>query len=71
MGLKVCLRQLPFLKGFLLSTTLSSHSSSLIADTRDQQPKAQGMGNESCSLRAFLREPPCKKDQAGIQLQEC
>ena len=34
---------------------------------------ARGMGIESCSLRAFLREPPCrtcKKDQAGIQLQD-
>ena len=34
---------------------------------------AWGMGTESCSLRAFLREPPCrtcKKDQACIRLQE-
>ena len=28
------------------------------------------MGTESCSLRAFLHEPLCKKEQAGIKLQE-
>ena len=42
----------------------------LVADARDQQPFEPGeWGLESCSLRAFLREPPCrtcKKHQAGI-----
>ena len=42
----------------------------LVAVTRDQQPFEPGeWGLESCSLRAFLREPPCgtcKKHQAGI-----
>ena len=42
----------------------------LVADARDQQPFESGeWGLESCSLRAFLREPPCrtcKKHQAGI-----
>ena len=46
----------------------------LVADARDQQLFEPGeWGLESCSLRAFLREPPyrtCKKDQAGIQLQD-
>ena len=39
----------------------------LVAYARDQQPFEAGeKGIESCSLRAFLREPPCgtcKKDQ--------
>ena len=42
----------------------------LVADARDQQPLEPGeWGLESCSLSAFLREPPCgtsKKNQAGI-----
>jgi len=42
----------------------------LVADARDQQPFEPGeWGLESCSLSAFLREPPCracKKHQAGI-----
>ena len=42
----------------------------LVADARDQQPfEPREWGLESCSLRAFLREPPCrtcKKHQAGI-----
>ena len=46
----------------------------LVTDARDQQPFTSGeWGLESCSLRAFLREPPCgtcKKDQAGIWLQD-
>ena len=46
----------------------------LVADARDQQPFEPGeWGLESCSLRAFLREPPCrtcKKHPAGIWLQD-
>ena len=52
-----------------------SHSGrTLVADARDQQPFEPGeWGLESCSLRAFLREPPCrtcKKHPAGIWLQD-
>ena len=53
-----------------LAGSSSTRGGRLVADARNQQPFAPGeWGLESCSLRAFLHEPPCrtyKKHQAGI-----
>ena len=58
----------------LCSTETSACSN--LSGCRCTQPEtlwAQRMETESCSLKAFLHEPPCrtcKKEQAGIKLQE-
>ena len=53
-----------------LAASSPTRGGRLIADARDQQPFEPGeWGLESCSLRSFLREPPCrtcKKHQASI-----
>ena len=83
---KLFLNQIPSLPGWLnrlrhrhcstaaVAGLSSTRGGRLVADARDQQPFEPGKwGLESCSLRPFLREPPCrtcKKHPAGIWLQD-